>query len=193
MIRTPSGARCALSLTLALTAAACDNSNPAGPAPAVRRAVGASAGFQAVVLPRLVPVPAGPAVTARVTIDGGVIALPSAGLRVTFPAGAVTEPVDVTVRTASARRVAYEFEPHGLVFARPVLVEQLLSGTSAASDAALRRALVATYVATGFDDRADGAVDADEVLPVQLDARGRVASFEVLHFSGYQLASGRKK
>jgi hypothetical protein len=141
----------------------------------------------------LVPVPAGPAVTARVTIDGGVIALPSAGLRVTFPAGAVTEPVDVTVRTASARRVAYEFEPHGLVFARPVLVEQLLSGTSAASDAALRRALVATYVATGFDDRADGAVDADEVLPVQLDARGRVASFEVLHFSGYQLASGRKK
>jgi hypothetical protein len=193
VIRTPSGARCALSLTLALTAAACDNPSPAGPSAVVRGAVGGPGTFQGVVLPRLVPVPAGPAATARITIEGGVIALPSAGLRVTFPAGAVTEPVDVTVRTASARRVAYEFEPHGLIFARPVLVEQVLSGTSAASDAGLRRALVATYVATGFDDRADGAVDADEVLPVRLDARGRVASFEVTHFSGYQLASGRKK
>jgi len=146
-----------------------------------------------VVLPRSTNVATGLAATGRVTIDGGVISLPAAGLRVTFPPGAVAEPVDVTVSTASAKRVAYEFEPHGLIFARPVLVEQVLTGTSAANDAALRRALVATYLATGFVDQTDGAIVADEVLPLRFDTKGRVASFEVTHFSGYQLASGRKK
>jgi hypothetical protein len=189
----PSAVPSALALILAFAATACgDPIRSAGPTPGPSAAVAAqSQPFEQVVVARSSPTPSGPAVVARVTPEGGTIVLSGAGLRITFPAGAVAEPVDVTVKIASTSRVAYEFEPHGLVFARAVIVEQALAGTSAAADALLRRNLVATYVAGRFDDRVDGIVVADELLPVRLDGERMVASFSIAHFSGYQLASGR--
>ena len=189
MIGTPSGARRALVITVALAGTACgDAHRAAGPSASLALL---PSSFQRVVVARLGAVPIGLTATVRVTPEGATVVMPVAGLRVEFPAGAVAEPVDVSVRVASSRRVAYEFEPHGLTFARPVLVEQALAGTAAATDPLLRRALVATYAAGGFGDRADGIVLADEVLSVRVDDDGRSASFSVTHFSGYQLASGR--
>jgi len=143
-----------------------------------------------VALTRVVPLRAPASATAVITPDGGVLALPAAGLRVTFAAGAVAAPVSITVRTASVGRIAYDFAPHGLVFAAPVRVEQAIGSEAAAG---LTAGLVATYLAAGYTDRRDGGYTADEVLPLLAGADAGTATFEVRHFSGYQLASGRKK
>jgi hypothetical protein len=120
-----------------------------------------------------------------------VLALPAAGLRVVFPAGAVSAPVAITVRTASSGRVAYDFAPHGLTFAAPVRVEQSVAREAAAGR--LPPDLVASYVAAGFTDSRDGVHTADEVSAVEVSGDAGIAAFAVHHFSGYQLASGRKK
>jgi len=143
-----------------------------------------------VALTRVVSLRAPASATAVITPDGGVLALPAAGLRVTFAAGAVAAPVSITVRTASAGRIAYDFAPHGLVFAAPVRVEQAVGSEAAAG---LTADLVATYLAAGYTDRLVGGYTADEVLALLPTADARTATFVVRHFSGYQLASGRKK
>src|SRR5829696_7949402 len=116
-----------------------------------------------VALTRVVSLRAPASATAVITPDGGVLALPAAGLRVTFAAGAVAAPVSITVRTASIGRIAYDFAPHGLVFAAPVRVEQAIRSEVAAG---LTAGLVATYLAADYTDRRDGGYTADEVLPL---------------------------
>jgi len=143
-----------------------------------------------VALTRVVPLRAPESATAVIGPDGGALALPAAGLRVTFAPGAVAAPVSITVRTASAGRIAYDFAPHGLVFAAPVRVEQAVGSEAAAG---LTGGLVATYLDAGYTDRRDGGYTADEVLALLPSADPRTAAFVVRHFSGYQLASGRKK
>ena len=144
-----------------------------------------------VALARAVPLRAPVAATVVITADGGELALPAAGLRVVFPAGAVSAPVAITVRTASSGRVAYDFAPHGLTFAAPVRVEQSVAREAAAGR--LPPDLVASYVAAGFTDSRDGVHTADEVSAVEVSGDAGIAAFTVSHFSGYQLASGRKK
>jgi len=144
-----------------------------------------------VALARAVPLRAPAAATVVITSDGGELALPAAGLRVVFPAGAVSAPVAITVRTASSGRVAYDFAPHGMRFAAPVRVEQSVAREAAAGR--LPPDLVASYVAAGFTDSRDGVHTADEVSAVEVSADAGIAAFAVSHFSGYQLASGRKK
>lgn len=153
------------------------------------RAASVDARYYAIARPSALAAPA--AATALITPAGGVLELASAGLRVSFPAGAVSADVRVTVRTASTSRVAYDFEPHGLVFSAPVQVHQVVG--AAAIAAAPATPLLATYVSAGLPGTTDGGHLADEVLPVSLDAAAGTASFAIRHFSGYQLASGRTK
>jgi hypothetical protein len=108
---------------------------------------------------------------------------------VVFPAGAVAEDVQVSVRATSADRIAYSFAPHGLTFAAPVEVSQTLDPRAIAK--AVPKDLVVTYLASGFADAAGAAYVPDEVLSVRIDAAARAAAFTIQHFSEYQLASGR--
>lgn len=124
---------------------------------------------------------------------GGVLVIPSAGLRVEIPRGAVRgAPITITARALAGSLVAYEFQPHGKQFARALRITQDLSGTKWLETNVL--ALEAVY----FKDKAQvdpltGVVTVDEVLPAALDLlRGRV-SFQVQHFSGYAVSTGRAK
>lgn len=193
MIVKPLGAPRAFVLVSALLGSACAEPSRATAPVSLATATGGTMPYRATALERTQLVAAGLAATVRVTPDGGTLALPTAGVVVSFPAGAVAVPLDITIRSASSRWVAYEFEPHGLRFAKPVTVRQTLNGTRAATDVAVRRDLRATYVAAGFDESAGGLVLADEVVPVTVDELGRSVSFGIAHFSGYQLASGRSK
>jgi len=152
-----------------------------------------------VQVPTLLPVlkrvdPLKAAVKASAVIDpaGGVLELPEAGLRVVFPVGAVASPVWVSVQAPAGRNVAYRFSPHGMVFLKPVRVEQSLVGTEAEGNAALQLLLRGGY----FPLRLDHAARLDwlpvtEVYPVfYLDEARTRAAFYILHFSGYMMASG---
>jgi hypothetical protein len=139
-------------------------------------------------------------VSATATIDGsgGVITIPSVGLTVTFPAGAVSDPVEITVTATKGDHVSYEFQPHGLQFAKPVEVSQALRGTAAELVASARlNDLIGGYVPRGREDiDSKGKASVAETYAVTLTGTGavgnpKVATFSINHFSGYILGWGR--
>jgi hypothetical protein len=120
---------------------------------------------------------------------GGVIELQRSGLRVTFARGAVSAPVRITLSTASAGGVAYEFQPHGLRFAAPVTVEQNLGSTVAGSNAELASTMAAAYFSGSLED---GTAEVLEYRPLSVSVQHRKATFTIEHFSGYLISVGRR-
>jgi hypothetical protein len=128
------------------------------------------------------------------TIDpsGGTISIPSTGLTIVFPAGAVGAPLTITV-TADDKYVAYKMEPSGTRFAQDVVVTQQL-GLTQLGGSPLRGQIFAAYIA---DDnvKLSGKVPVLELeqstttlSPVTGLPEAQV--WVIRHFSRYMLASG---
>lgn len=196
-------------LTLTLAAVACDDRSqliaPSAHKPKLRLEDYGGRSFDQpqslAALGRLLPLERDLTVSRTISPMGGSITLPYAGLSVRFPAGAVDSPVRVTVRAHAGNRVAYTFEPHGLAFSAPVEVAQLLVATSAYGQTNVLRELQGAYLPYGVQDLdAAGIARVEEVYPVRFRTfqsfQGEfvpaIATFEIGHFSGYMLASGRK-
>ena len=133
-------------------------------------------------------------VTVKQTIDesGGLIAIPRTGLTMSFPAGAVKAPIEITV-TSDDKYVAYRMEPSGTQFLKDVTVTQLLSFTEVAGQR-LRNPLLAAYIP---DDKVSlaGKIQVLEIEPSQTILSPRTGLPEaqvwlIKHFSRYMLASG---
>lgn len=124
---------------------------------------------------------------------GGEIALPRSGFRMLIPAGAVEASTAISVTAYEGRAVAYEFGPHGLQFRAPVIIEQSLDGTTAEYDWRLRARLLAGYSERGTAsiDDATGTAEISELMPSRLTDDFTSLSFEIMHFSGYIIATGR--
>lgn len=129
------------------------------------------------------------------TIDpsGGTISIPETGLTLSFPAGAVSGPITITI-TADQSYVAYKMEPTGTQFLKDVTATQLLN-TTTIFGSPLRTPLYAAYIA-------DDSVSLSGKVPV-LEIEPSTTIFSVLspllpqaqvwairHFSRYMLASG---
>jgi hypothetical protein len=128
------------------------------------------------------------------TIDatGGVISMPSTGLTIVFPQGAVSAPIKITV-TADEKYVAYTMEPSGTKFLKDVTVTQLL-GLTKLGGSPLRNQIFAAYIA---DDKLklSGKVPVLEIelSTTVLSPRTGLPEAQVWvirHFSRYMLASG---
>jgi ZU5 domain len=129
------------------------------------------------------------------TIDqsGGTISIPETGLTVSFPAGAVTSPITITI-TSDEKYVAYKMEPTGTRFLKDVTATQLLNTTSIFG-APLRSQLYAAYIA---DDniKLSGKVPVLEIEPsttifsVLSPLLPQAHVWTIRHFSRYMLASG---
>jgi hypothetical protein len=125
--------------------------------------------------------------------SGGTISIPATGLTISFPEGAVSAPITITI-TADEKYVAYKMAPAGTQFLKGVTVYQSLS-TTEFSDRPLRSPLFAAYIA---DDRVQlsGNVPVDELEPSRtifssLNPLIPVAHVWIIrHFSRYMLASG---
>jgi hypothetical protein len=124
--------------------------------------------------------------------SGGTITMPSTGLTIVFPAGALTETLLITV-TSDDRYVAYKMEPTGTTFAKDVTVTQLLSFTQLAGSP-LRTQIFAAYIA---DDNAklSGKVPVLEIEPSQtilspVTGLPQAQIWVIKHFSRYMLSSG---
>jgi hypothetical protein len=123
--------------------------------------------------------------------SGGVISVPQTGLTVSFPAGAVSAPIEITV-TSDDKYVAYKMEPSGTRFLKDVTVTQLLSFTQVAGKR-LKNPLLAAYIA---DDRLSlaGKIPVLELEPSTTTFSARTGLPEaqvwlIKHFSRYMLAS----
>ena len=129
------------------------------------------------------------------------IALKKAGLRVSFPEHSVSVPTQVCLTAHAGDLLTYTFQPHGLRFDVPILVQQDLRGTTAFHNPLLTEGILAGYLLNGVttDVDIDGVARFDETFTTavfdDVDVPTRTsparASFSTVHFSGYALASGK--
>jgi hypothetical protein len=122
----------------------------------------------------------------RIGLLGGVLSIPSAGITVVVPPLAVlsTTTISVTARAGSA--VAYDFAPHGIKFAVPLVVTQSLAKTDAQTGLVSLNSLFAGY----YPD-SKNSTSVTELLTLNVNLLNSTAIMTVWHFSGYIFASGR--
>lgn len=123
---------------------------------------------------------------------GGTITLPTAGLTVTVPVGAIrTGTLTITVRAHAGKSVAYDFQPHGTVFAKALTLSQTLKQTSWKQLGS--GTLYGGYYPGEVDD-VNSLATITESFPIRIITDARKVSravFDIWHFSGYILSSGR--
>jgi hypothetical protein len=161
--------------------------------------------FRASILRRVRPLVADEASCRVVDPSRGrretIVALKNAGLRVSFPVNSVSAPTRVCLTAHAGDLLTYTFQPHGLQFNVPILVQQDLRGTTAFHNPLLAQRILAGYLLNGVaaDVDRDGVGQFEETFTTAVfddgDAPTRTtparASFSTLHFSGYALASGK--
>lgn len=114
------------------------------------------------------------------------------GLTVVVPSGALAANTKITVRAKAGDVVAYEFEPHGITFAKPVELRQDLGLTTIASLLSTTPLAGAYYKNDVLQyDPTSGLAHVDELEPTTVDLLKLAVTFKVTHFSGYVVACGR--
>ena len=133
-------------------------------------------------------------VSAVIGTAGGELTIPSAGIVLKVPAGALAQSTTISMTAVAGSAVAYTFAPHGLVFAKPVKLEQSLAGTAAGTTPGLLANAHAAYFEGSLDSNyVDAGRTKVKVKENQLtyhDANGGKLKFSIGHFSGYILACG---
>jgi hypothetical protein len=122
---------------------------------------------------------------------GGQLLIGPAGVRVDFARGAVTTPTRITVTALKGSSVAYKFQPHGLVFKAPVTVRQSLRHTVAWKNPALAAELQGSYFERLLVDPTESFARVRERRGARLHDVGRTLEFNIEHFSGYIVSTGR--
>ena len=123
--------------------------------------------------------------------DGGRLELDQAGLRIDVPAGAIAaNSLTITVTVLPGKAIAYDFQPHGTKFLKPLAFRQDLEGTSW-DHSDFRGVLNGGYFKdTKQIDLVTGLTLLDELLPIEV--RTHEARFNINHFSGYMVSGGRQ-
>jgi hypothetical protein len=124
----------------------------------------------------------------RVTKQGGKYHLPG-GLHIEVSPGTFKETTTLTATMLPGNVVAYDFQPHGLVFSKPLLVSQDLKQTN------WQGKDVSKFGVGYFADAADlnlltKQALVREFLRSTIDLQGQRASFKIFHFSGYMMSTG---
>ncbi|MGI8400606.1 MAG: hypothetical protein ACR2NS_03235 [Gemmatimonadaceae bacterium] len=134
-------------------------------------------------------------VSAVVGEEGATLLLPGADFSLTIPAGALSAATSITVTAKAGPFVAYEMQPHGLRFAKPVIAVQGLRTTSTyGTDAG-------NSVRSGYLPEGNESIDSNDLAaPVEVEASTTILygaqpvaeSHEWIlnHFSRYILISG---
>ena len=147
------------------------------------------------IMKRQVPLNSSTSVSATVGAAGGEIRIPAAGLKVTFPAGALNAPTVITLTANAGWDASYEFQPHGTHFAVPVRVEQDIRYTLAGRFPELAENLRGSYYEGNLNDdyvdRWHLFAHVKEVHTGTLDRSAHTFSFYVGHFSGWAISTGR--
>lgn len=144
------------------------------------------------VLRRTAPLTESVTITRTVGYDGGRIEVPGTGLTIIVPRGAVYSNTRITITALAGDQVAYEFGPHGLTFHRPLEVHQSMEGTYAENADPSYEAVYFGNGSASDDGLLGGLLGVVlELLNVEVDSVSQDLSFEVRHFSGYLVSSGR--
>jgi hypothetical protein len=108
----------------------------------------------------------------------------------TIPRGALSSTTAITVTAVAGDKVQYEFGPHGLLFSQPVKVQQSLTGTYSVNQNVSYEAIYyGTQSSTSLLSKLVNVVL--EVLKAVLDPNTNSVGFDIRHFSGYLVSTGR--
>jgi hypothetical protein len=136
---------------------------------------------------RTTPLAAPITVTKVIGLYGGSLSIPQAGVTVVVPYGALKANTEITMTARAGSMIAYDFAPHGIVFAKPLVFSQNLRGTTASLLTPL--SLKLAY----YDDPSllgeTTAVVSELITGVTNLLTGTFTS-TIPHFSGYLLACG---
>jgi hypothetical protein len=124
---------------------------------------------------------------------GGSLELKQAGLSVSVPAGAVSQPMIIWAKAQAGTLVAYEFGPHGTQFLVPIKVKQDLKPTSWYKLVDRSQVEVGYFKEPSQVDHASGKARIDEFFPIDAVTQQNKIEFRIHHFSGYLLSTGKSK
>jgi hypothetical protein len=131
-------------------------------------------------------------VSATIGVNGGTLQIPGSDFTITFPYGALFAPTAITITSDASGYVSYDMQPHGLRFARPVIVTQRLRNTSVYGTPLALNSFCA-YFSTDLLDLS-GILKALEIETTAIlsgsDGQAEIEAWQINHFSRYMLASG---
>jgi hypothetical protein len=139
-------------------------------------------------LQRTAPLSADITVSKSIGTAGGTLAIPSAGVTVTIPYGALSTTTVVTMTARKGSLVAYDFAPHGITFAKPLVFTQSLKGTNATLLSAPLLKL-GYYSDPSVLTALGGLVS--ELIGGNVNLLSWTFSSSIRHFSGYMVGCGR--
>lgn len=126
-------------------------------------------------------------VSKRIGRRGGTIEIPAAGFTLRIPPGAVRDEVQFRVTAVAGKAIAYEFAPHGIRFAVPLVANQDLANTD-------YRPLSLRFLSAGyFADRSQldlfrATALVSELINGLTLPLSRQFYWPIQHFSGYVVA-----
>jgi hypothetical protein len=139
-------------------------------------------------LQRTTPLAVPITVSKAIGADGGTLAIPEAGVTVTVPRGALATTTTITMTARAGTLVAYDFAPHGITFAKPLVFSQQLRGTNATLlSAPLLR--LGYYENENLLTKTGGLVS--ELLGGAVNTLTWTFTSTIPHFSGYIVTCGR--
>jgi hypothetical protein len=140
-------------------------------------------------LQRTRALPAPITVTKTIGAEGGTLAIPEAGVTVIVPRGALAAATKITMTARAGTLVAYDFAPHGITFAKPLVFSQQLRGTNASL-------LSAPLLRLGYYEDANLLTKTGGVVSQLLGGVVNTLSWTftstIPHFSGYMVTCGRR-
>jgi hypothetical protein len=130
-------------------------------------------------------------VSATIGYSGGTLSIPGSDFTITFPYGALSAPTAITITSDATGYVSYDMQPHGLRFAKPVVVTQRLKNTSVYGTPLALNSFGA-YFSTDLLDLS-GILKALEIESTVIfsgsTGQAEVETWQLNHFSRYMLAS----
>jgi hypothetical protein len=185
----------------ALAACADAPSAPAGPAPrAAARGKGDDAPAPSGTLTltqallRTQPLAQPVVVTKKLGRAGGGITVPGTDFSLQVPNGALPrDTMTFTITAYPGNAVAYDFQPHGTVFLKPLKAVQQLGHTNWKSFGLG----AGTYAAGGYFadvsqiDLTTGKAYINEFMPGEVTVGGATMTWDIPHFSGYTVVADR--
>jgi hypothetical protein len=134
-------------------------------------------------------------VSATIGYNGGSLALGGSDFTITFPKGALTTSTWITITSDATGYVSYDMKPHGLKFAKPVIVTQGLKNTAVYLTPTALKAAGAYFSKDLLD--LSGTLKALEIetttiysAPNSTNLVPVIETWQLNHFSHYMLASG---
>jgi hypothetical protein len=130
-------------------------------------------------------------VSATIGYNGGTLSIPGSDFTITFPYGALSTPTAITITSDASGYVSYDMQPHGLRFAKPVVVTQRLKNTAVYGTPLALNSFCA-YFSTDLLDLG-GILNALEIESTVIfsgsTGQPEVETWQLNHFSRYMLAS----